>query len=185
MICDIKPDLKYIADRERVPDYGRAEHGFAKGWNTNEDVSVLAGTRRGETQCLQRGQIESLQIEMGGDPANEPESESVRGSEEPQADSGALHRPVCPAAPRPGRFALLQIGPNGIRKLSFRVPGDYPAHRQFADWLEIRGSPALEECLDVMEPEDRGVLIKEPPCLEQADAAEGAHEGDACRLCEI
>ena len=99
MICNIKPDLKDIADRELIPDDGRAEHGFAEGWNTNEDVSVLAGTGGGETQRLQCEQFESLQVEMGGDPANEPESESVGGSEESQADSGALHRPVCTAAP--------------------------------------------------------------------------------------
>jgi hypothetical protein len=122
---------------------------------------MLAGTGRSQTQRLQRELVESLQIEMGGDAANEPESKNVSGSEEPQADTGTLHHPVCLAASRDRRFLVLQIGPNGIRELSFRVPWDYPAHRQFSDRPEIRGSPALEECLDVNEPEGRRLLIKE------------------------
>jgi len=50
MICDVKPDLNDIADRKLVPDHGRAEDRFAKGWHTNEHIGALAGTDGGESQ---------------------------------------------------------------------------------------------------------------------------------------
>ena len=92
MIGNVQPDLKDIADGQPIRIHRCTKHGLRDRRYADEDVDRLAGASRYQPERFERNRVETLQVQMGGDAANESESEGVRRRKQGQTHTGTRGR---------------------------------------------------------------------------------------------